>query len=147
MVLPAPRIILTGFMGTGKTSVGKELAKKLGQAFLDTDALVEKRARKSISKIFAEEGEAAFRRLEREAIDRALATESAVIAVGGGAVCFPKNFQKLKKAGTLVLLTADAGTILRRTARETHRPLLGGPDKAKRVRALLKTREKDYSRI
>lgn len=145
--IDARPIILTGFMGTGKSAVGSALAARLGRAFLDTDALIEAEAGKSIPEIFADEGEAAFRKLESEAIDRALREASAVIAVGGGAVCFPANFRKLDRGGRLVLLTADAATILARTARETHRPLLAGADKGEKVRALLRAREKDYGRI
>src|SRR4249920_2152552 len=97
-------IVLTGFMGTGKSEVGRRLAKRLGRAFVDTDQLVEARAGKTIAAIFAEDGEAAFRVLERDAVDTAAARGEAVIAVGGGAVLDAANVARLRAAGVLVCL-------------------------------------------
>src|SRR5262245_66535536 len=91
MQTPTRRVILAGFMGTGKTEVGRRLARSLGWTFVDTDALVESAAGRSISAVFADEGEAAFRAREREAVARACAMTAAVVAVGGGALRDPES--------------------------------------------------------
>lgn len=117
-------IVLMGFMGTGKSEVGRRLAQRLGRAFLDTDQLVEERAGKRVAAIFADEGEATFRRLEREAVADAANRGSAVIAVGGGAILDPENVRTLREAGVLVYLTARPEVILRRVGDATSRPLL-----------------------
>lgn len=141
------RIILTGFMGTGKTTVGRALAQRLGYPFWDTDAWVEEQAGKSISQIFAEEGEGAFRLWESQAIDQALSEPRGVVALGGGAICCRENFRKLRKGGALVLLTATVPTILRRVGEEKNRPLLQGESPEQQVGELLKKRARDYGRI
>ena len=84
-------IVLTGFMATGKSEVGRRLAKRLGRAFIDTDRMVESRAGKSVAAIFTSEGEATFRRLEREAIAEAVGHADIVVALGGGAVLDAEN--------------------------------------------------------
>lgn len=117
-------IVLMGFMGTGKSEVGRRLAQRLGRAFLDTDQLVEERAGKRVAAIFADDGEATFRRLEREAVVDAAGRGGAVIAVGGGAVLDPDNVRCLRDAGMLVYLTARPEVILRRVGDGTSRPLL-----------------------
>src|SRR5215470_5572891 len=99
-------IVLMGFMGTGKSEVGRRLAQRLGRAFVDTDQLVEERAGKRVAAIFADDGEPAFRGLERTAVADAAARAGAVIAVGGGAVLDPENVRVLRAAGVLVHLTA-----------------------------------------
>jgi 3-dehydroquinate synthase len=141
------KIILAGFMGTGKSSVGEKLAKKLGYTFIDTDSLVEKQSGRSIPEIFTQNGEQAFRRLEDQAIDRALAVSPAVIAVGGGAVCSPRNLKKLREAGVIILLTAGVGTILKRLGREHRRPLLQVSDPKEKIRELLTQRSRYYEMI
>src|SRR5437762_10029536 len=116
-------IVLTGFMGTGKSGVGRRLATRLGRAFVDTDQLVERRAGKSVAAIFADDGEPAFRALERDAVATAAARGDAVIAVGGGAVLDATNLTRLRAAGVVVCLTAAAETILRRVGDASQRPL------------------------
>ena len=101
----ARAIVLMGFMGTGKSEVGRRLAHRLGRAFVDTDQLVEERAGKRVAAIFADDGEAAFRSLERTAVAVAVARGGAVIAVGGGAVLDAENVRRLREAG--VLVTSD----------------------------------------
>jgi shikimate kinase / 3-dehydroquinate synthase len=146
MTLPS-KIILTGFMGTGKTAVGQQLASDLAYPFIDTDALVESSSGKSIERIFAEDGEDIFRRWESQAIDEALKSSQAVISVGGGAICLRQNFDKLRKKGCLILLKAQVPTILKRLVREDHRPLLKGEKNEERVRALLAKRATAYERV
>jgi len=120
----ARAIVLMGFMGTGKSEVGRRLAQRLGRAFVDTDQLVEERTGKRVAAIFAEDGEAAFRTLERDAVADAVARGGAVISVGGGAVLDPENVRRLRDAGSLVYLTARPEIILRRIGNPASRPLL-----------------------
>jgi shikimate kinase len=117
-------IVLMGFMGTGKSEVGRRLAQRLGRAFVDTDQLVEERAGKRVAEIFADDGEPAFRALERAAVADAAARSGVVVAVGGGAVLDPENVRLLRDAGVLVYLTARPQVILRRVGDTKHRPLL-----------------------
>ena len=120
----SPNVVLTGFMGTGKSEVGRRLAQRLGRAFVDTDQLVEERAGKRVAVIFADDGEPAFRALERTAVADAAARGSAVVAVGGGAVLDPENVRALRECGVLVYLTARPDVILRRVGDVRSRPLL-----------------------
>ena len=141
-------IILTGFMGTGKTEVGRRLARALGRAFVDTDRLVEVKAGRSIAAVFAEEGEAGFRALERDAIAEACALPDAVIATGGGALVDPENRRRLAAAGPVVCRTASPEEILRRIGDPASRPLLAdaptAADRLRRIRDLLAARATVY---
>ena len=123
-------IVLMGFMGTGKSEVGRRLAQRLGRAFVDTDQLVEERAGKRVAAIFADDGEPAFRALERAAVADAAGRGATIIAVGGGAVLDPENVRSLREAGMLVHLTARPEIILRRVGDTKHRPLLRDDPKA-----------------
>jgi shikimate kinase len=118
-------IVLMGFMGTGKSEVGRRLAQRLGCAFLDTDHLVEERAGKRVAAIFAHDGESAFRALEREAVGEAARRGGTVISVGGGAVLDAANVDTLRAAGVLIHLTARPDVILTRIGDPRSRPLLG----------------------
>ena len=138
-------IALTGFMGTGKTSVGKRLAERLGWPFVDTDVIIERREGRSVADIFAGEGESYFRARESEAIAEATAKSPAVIATGGGAILDPANFDLLQRATMLVCLTATPEVILART-RGHGRPLLESEDRGARVRQLLASRAAAYAR-
>jgi shikimate kinase len=129
-------IVLMGFMGTGKSEVGRRLAQRLGRSFVDTDQLVEDRAGKRVAAIFAEEGEAAFRTLEREAVADAAGRASVVIAVGGGAVLDPENVRRLQEGGLLVYLTARPDVILGRVGDAKSRPLLRDDPRATVTRLL-----------
>ena len=144
--LPA-KIILAGFMGTGKSSVAQVLAKKMGYLHVDTDALVEKKTGKSIEAIFAQEGEEVFRRLEAQAIQETLRGPHEVISVGGGAVCFPENLKKLEKAGKIWLLQASVANIVKRVSAQAGRPLLQGRDLEEKIRHLLEQRATQYQKI
>jgi shikimate kinase len=138
-------IVLMGFMATGKSEVGRRLARRLDRPFIDTDHLVEARAGKTVAAIFAEDGEAAFRALERDAVVAATARGDAVIAVGGGAVLDATNLAQLRDAGVLVYLTADIETILRRVGDVARRPLLAGDDPRAAIERLLAARRPVYA--
>lgn len=140
-------IVLAGFMGTGKTTVGKLLADRLGLTFVDMDAVIEERQGRPIAAIFAADGEPFFRRLERELVRELSARQGLVIATGGGVVTDPDNLRDYERSGLVVCLTATAETILRRVARESHRPLLEGDEKARRIVALLAARRGLYGAI
>ena len=140
-------IFLTGFMAAGKTKVGGILASRLHLNFLDTDTLVEEAAGKPISRIFEEDGEEAFRRLEHEVIRRALEMPPSVISLGGGAVTREENRAILRGSGISVYLSASPETIFERVSRKTHRPLLAGLNEQQRmdrVRTILAEREPYY---
>lgn len=137
-------VVLTGFMGAGKTSTGKRLAKLLGLAFVDTDAEIERR-NGPIAEIFASEGEATFRRLESAVIAETGSGGPAVIAVGGGAVLDPNNRAALHRSSYIVHLAISARAAHRRVSRRRHRPLLGEIPDIETVSALLATRAKAYA--
>ncbi|MCS7173465.1 MAG: 3-dehydroquinate synthase [Armatimonadetes bacterium] len=139
-------IALIGFMGSGKTSVGRELARRLGWSFVDTDELVELRAGRSISEIFVQDGEATFRALEREAVREAARMHPAVIACGGGVPMDPANVLELRRTCRLVLLEADLPTVLARVGGSANRPLLQG-DPAGRAQQLLRERTPRYREV
>src|SRR3989338_5844831 len=139
-------IILTGFMGTGKTSVGKRLAKELNLKFIDTDDLIEKEAGICINEIFAKYGEAYFRRLESKVIDEVSSDKNLIIATGGGAVINPTNLLALKKNGILICLTASIDVILSRIGSGDERPLISEGDKKETISNLLKVREPFYKK-
>ena len=140
-------IILTGFMGTGKTSVGKRLAKRLGWRFVDLDQLIAASAKMPITRIFAERGEAVFRRLERRCISRVIHGQQQVIATGGGAFVDSQNRTRLRVSGPVICLTARPRTILTRVGRRlSTRPLLAGAaDPLTRIRRLLSQRAGAYA--
>jgi shikimate kinase len=144
-------IILTGFMGTGKTEVGRRLAQELGRTFVDTDRLVETTAGRTIAEVFASEGETGFRARERAAVAEACALPEAVVATGGGALTDPENRRRLAAAGPIVCLTATPEEILRRVGAAEDRPLLAGAtsDAARldRVRELLAARSAVYAGV
>jgi len=137
-------VILAGFMGTGKTSVGRRVALALGRTFVDTDALVEARAGRSVAEVFATDGEARFRDMEREAVADAVAMGDAVIAVGGGALKDVESRRRLLDAGPVICLQAAPEDILRRVGDASTRPLLasepGEPPATARTRRLAKIR-------
>ncbi len=146
---PGGNVVLTGFMGTGKTSTGRLLADLLGLEFVDTDELIEQR-HGPIDDIFAQRGEAEFRALENEVATELGARSGLVIATGGRLMLDPKNHEALGRTGRIFCLTAAVDEIVARVTddeSEVVRPLLTGPDPAGRVRALLKERQPDYARF
>jgi len=146
MVQSRRNIILTGFMGTGKSTVGRRLAARLGRRFFDTDTLIEKQAKTTISNIFSQKGEAYFRGLEKETIKRMCQKKAIVLATGGGAIVSEENAQRLKESGTVVCLTATPETIFERIRNNADRPLLQGQEPLEKIRALLATRAEAYTR-
>ncbi len=143
---PARAIALTGFMGTGKTTVGRLLAESSGLEFVDTDELIEAETGKSIPRIFEEGGEAHFRELESDALTDALSRPNRVISTGGGMLLRRANLQALREAGPIVCLGADADAIVARTTGDdSERPLLHVKDPASRVNELLAERAGCYA--
>ena len=137
-------IFLTGFMGTGKTTVGKKLAARLELPFVDTDEIIERKQGRPITAIFASDGEEYFRTVERRVMEEVIETD-AVVATGGGMVVDPRNRERMRAAGPIICLAADADTISRRTASDRQRPLLAGEDPAQRIRELLDQRSAAYA--
>ena len=137
---------LVGMMGAGKSTVGPALGARLGRPFIDTDAEVERRAGCPIAEIFAQQGEAAFRRLEAEVMEAAT-REHAVVALGGGAIAQPGAPERLAATGTVVYLRASPERLALRIDDPSKRPLLAGlgpEERAERLRALLVEREPCY---
>lgn len=125
-------VILTGFMGTGKTSLGKMLATKLGRPFVDIDKKIEDETQLSIPRIFERFGEAHFRELEKAAVKELSERRGLVIATGGGTVKDEENIRLLKSSGIIICLTTKPEEILNRTARRGERPLLDAGETAMR---------------
>jgi shikimate kinase len=145
----SPNLVLAGFMGTGKSTVGPLLARAMGRPFVDTDAIVECTAGMAIREIFAARGESAFRALERQAVREAAALEHVVLSIGGGALLDAENTRELEATGVIVLLTCERDTLIGRleeSARRKERPMLGD-DLRGNVDALLRAREPVYSRV
>ncbi|MGB9880533.1 MAG: shikimate kinase, partial [Anaerolineae bacterium] len=140
-------LILTGFMGTGKTSVGREIAQRLGREFVDMDTLIETRTGLTVAEIFRQWGEAHFRRLEADLCRELAARSRLVIATGGGTLIPDLNRELLMASGIVVCLTASLDEILRRLERAEDRPLLHVPDRRERIAALLAERAAAYGRI
>jgi shikimate kinase len=139
-------IVLTGFMGTGKSAVGRRVAAQLGRRFFDTDTLIEKDAKTSIANIFAKHGEVHFRALEEAAIARVCQEKEVVIATGGGAMVNEENAARLKEGGIVICLTATPEVILARVRGNSDRPLLQGDDPLGKIRSLLATRAAAYAK-
>ncbi|HTG01272.1 MAG TPA: shikimate kinase [Nitrospirota bacterium] len=137
-------IILTGFMGTGKTSVGVELARDIGYTFVDSDSLIEAGQNMTITDIFARFGEPRFRDIETSVIETILRGERQVISTGGGAVIRDANREAFRKAGFVVCLSAAPEVIYERVKREMHRPLLRTADPLTKIKELLADRERFY---
>jgi shikimate kinase len=135
---------LVGFMGVGKSSVGRIVAEQLRFDFVDTDDLVQERIGRPIAEIFAQEGEVAFRRYERAIVEDLAARDNLVIATGGGLICAPENLESLRAHALIVCLWASANTIWERVRDQTHRPLLQSPDPKATIAELLARRGPIY---
>ena len=144
-----PNLVLTGFMATGKTRVGRAVARHLGRPFVDMDAVIETRAGKPISRIFAEGGEAAFRRFESALCEELSSPSGQVIATGGGALVDPANRRLMMQGGTVVCLTCTVDEILKRVGASggADRPLLDVTGPREEIERLLATRQDAYSAI
>jgi len=139
-------IVLTGFMGTGKSKTGIRLAKKLRMSYLDTDELIEKREKDSISAIFKKRGEEYFRRLETKVVKEVALLDNYVISAGGGVVLREENIRALKKNAFIICLFASPEVILKRTEGNENRPLLEVNNQKKRIEELLAIRKPYYEK-
>jgi shikimate kinase len=137
-------IALIGFMGTGKSSVGQLVSAQLHFTFLDTDHVIEARAGKSISEIFAQQGEPAFRDLERKIVGELVTRKKTVISTGGGLPVNPENLASLKNHSLVVCLWASPEKIWERVRNQSHRPLLNEKDPLAKIRSLLEERAPYY---
>ena len=137
-------IVLTGFMGAGKSSVGWRLAKRLGMKAVDTDDVVEKESKMKIHDIFARFGESHFRALERKAVERVSELENHVIITGGGVVLNKDNVLDLRRKGVIVYLHASPEVIYNRVKDDTDRPLLQVKEPLKKITELLEYRAQFY---
>jgi shikimate kinase len=139
-------LYLVGFMGTGKTTIGRIAAQRLGFELLDSDHEIERLCGKPVARIFAEEGEAAFRSMERRFIEQGHPPSRTVVACGGGLVTQPGLLELLQKKGVVICLHASIETVLERTAGHSHRPLLNVEDPGARLREIYAQREPVYRR-
>lgn len=144
--LRRPRVVLVGPPGAGKTTVGRVLARRLGVSFTDVDVLIQDRAGKSIADIFTQDGEPAFRAMEREVVTEALAGTDGVLALGGGSVLAAETRVQLR-GHEVVYLSVGVTDGLRRTGMSTARPLLAGVNPRATFRALLEARTPLYREV
>ncbi|MCK5738315.1 shikimate kinase [bacterium] len=129
-----PNIYLIGFMGSGKSTIGRKIAKILKRPFVDSDDFIENRAGCTISEIFAQQGEAEFRRLERECVLELSGQPGIIMALGGGAILDPDSWLVLTKTGVTVWLDWPFETLYQRISKKTNRPLAQGQPDEKRVK-------------
>ena len=139
-------IALIGFMGAGKTSVGRHVAEQLHFDYLDTDEVIQSRTGRTITEIFATDGEPAFRKMESDLVTELAARTKTVIATGGGLPTDEANLASLKTHALVVCLWASPEKIWERVRHQTHRPLLQDADTLASIRRLLKLREPCYRR-
>jgi len=137
-------IYLIGFMGTGKTSVGRALAQLKKWNFVDLDELIELREQRRIVDIFAKEGEPYFRKIEKKVLKEVATQKKFVVACGGGIVLDPDNIKLMKKTGKLICLSAACDTILKRVCSSSLRPILNVAKPKERIELLLKMRAPYY---
>ena len=133
-------VILCGFMGCGKSTIGKNAAKKTGRRFVDMDEYIEKQAGKTVAEIFAEHGEEGFRELEHEACVELSKKRNLIVATGGGALTFERNVEAFKGSDIIVLLDVPLERIRYRLRNDKVRPLLQRPDKNKAMTELYNKR-------
>lgn len=139
-------IVLVGFMGTGKSVVGKRVASQLNMKFINTDDIIEEKEKRPITEIFEKSGEPYFRKVEREAVREISEMDNVVIAAGGGVVLNEENIARLKKKGVLICLGAAAEVIYERTKKHKHRPLLNVKDPVSKIKELLDSRAPFYAK-
>ena len=137
-------IILCGFMGCGKTTAGKNLARKSGRHFVDMDKYIEKKAGMTVSQIFSEYGENGFRDMEHNACAELAAQHNLVVAAGGGALTFERNVEVFRGKDKVVLLDVPLSVIRQRLSHDTRRPLLQRPDRDKVMEELYNERTPKY---
>lgn len=139
-----PNLYLVGFMGTGKSTVGRQLAQKLDMTYLDSDHVIEENEGLSVAQIFEQQGEARFRQLEREFVEQGHPAQGCIVSCGGGLVVQPGMMELLRGKGLVVSLFASIDTILERTGRNRNRPLLNVENPHERIKKLLAEREPIY---
>ncbi|MCX5693975.1 MAG: shikimate kinase [Candidatus Omnitrophica bacterium] len=137
-------IYLVGFMGTGKSSVGRQLAKQKKWNFVDLDELIELKEQRRIVDIFAKEGEVYFRKIEKKILKQVATQDKFIVACGGGIVLDSDNIKQMKKTGLLVCLRASCQEILKRVSGSAHRPILNVAKPRERIELLLKMRAPYY---
>lgn len=143
--MPDRPVILTGFMGSGKSSVGKLLAESLKCAFIDLDSVIAREAGKTINEIFAESGEETFRKLESECLHKVLKNGASVVAGGGGVVVSESNRRMMRDHCYVVNLSASLDSVLQRLEGATDRPLFSGENAVNRVQKLMEERKQFYA--
>lgn len=143
--LAGKSVVLVGLMGAGKTCIGQRLARRLDMEFIDADAEIEAAADRTVSEIFAEFGEQAFRDVERRVIARLLSEKPRVIATGGGAFMDDETRANARHHGISVWLKADLEVLVQRVSRRNNRPLLQGGDKRRKLEELMTQRYPTYS--
>lgn len=146
-MLGAPNIILVGPMGSGKSAVGRSLARHLGKPFYDSDTEIVRRTGVDIPYIFEREGEPGFREREREAIEALVALRGIVLATGGGAVLLPQNRRLLAERGCVVYLETSVAQQVERVKHGRSRPLLSNVDPESRLEELMEVRDPLYRSI
>ncbi len=142
-----PNIVLTGFMGTGKTTIGKEIAQLLSRTFYDFDEMIEQRMQISIKEIFEKYGEIFFRDIENKIVTEFLNKTDAVIATGGGTLLFNNNYSVLSGNSIIFCLTAQKDILRKRLENSFGRPLLAGGTLGERIECLLNEREALYQKL
>jgi shikimate kinase len=140
-------LVLIGFMGSGKSTVGKLVAAHLEMEFMDVDHWIEEKEGVLISEIFECAGEKAFRDIESKAVEELAQKQNLVLATGGGVVLRPSNLEALRKNGVLIHLYVDAETVLQRTKKHAHRPLLKTEDPLAKIKSLMEERRSLYEAI
>lgn len=139
-------LYLVGFMGTGKSTVGRLVARQMGFEFVDSDHEIEKKQGRPVSQIFAEQGETAFRAMEREFVEHGHPAKRCVVSCGGGLIVPPGMVDLIRARGVVVCMHAPIETIIQRTIHATHRPLLAVENPEQRLRELYAQREALYRR-
>ena len=137
-------LILIGFMGTGKSTIARQLSKQLDMPFFEMDEMIVQKEGMEISDIFQEKGEAYFRDLETALLKKLLQEEKGILSCGGGIILRDENIQAMKKHGTVILLTAKPETILKRVQHNQSRPVLNGKKNINDITKLMKERESRY---
>ena len=137
-------MVLIGYRGSGKNAVGKELAEKLENKFVDTDELVEKKAGKTVNQIFAEEGEPVFRQKEKQAVKEVSRQDNLVICSGDGVILDDENIAALKRNSAIIFLQAKPETIYKRIKGANNRPALTGLKEFEEIKFLLQKRKPHY---